>query len=369
MKKLFALILAIALVAALALPALAENDEPIFDTQFNLVDNEPTVEYDEWDVPYNVWNPISANTKLTVGETVTLTLTYTVPETVEGYEQEMLSSIEYIVTVNGVDGLTVLEAYGCPGNQNCDYELGVCMPGEGYSNINVEGNTCTVMAELNSDVTVVLRGTVAAEAITAATEISIGQYHFPAYFSLGVVEKGEANGFPTYNAHRSDFFLVQKRSVEFRADEMGVYSVYAALNNHYHRVITDGVMITFIPVDDNFEDNGDFIDTDTDLFATLTSIFVEYMDLFGFDYTQTSFTDESFLGDGAHDTFTYEFELGGNGAPVETEAPVETGTPVETEAPADPSNPEVPDTGAISFVGLGIASIIGGAVIASRRRK
>lgn len=57
MKKIFALVIAIALTLALAVPALADGeDAAVFGTELNLVANDPTVEYDEWDVPYNVWN-------------------------------------------------------------------------------------------------------------------------------------------------------------------------------------------------------------------------------------------------------------------------------------------------------------------------
>ena len=63
MKKIFALVIAIALTLALAVPALADGeDAAVFGTELNLVANDPTVEYDEWDVPYNVWNVIPADT-------------------------------------------------------------------------------------------------------------------------------------------------------------------------------------------------------------------------------------------------------------------------------------------------------------------
>lgn len=115
MKKIFALVIAIALTLALAVPALADGeDAAVFGTELNLVANDPTVEYDEWDVPYNVWNVIPADTKLNVGDTVTLALSYTVPAAVEGYSERMLSSIEYLTSVEGIDGLTLVEAQGCP---------------------------------------------------------------------------------------------------------------------------------------------------------------------------------------------------------------------------------------------------------------
>ena len=49
MKKIFALVIAIALTLALAVPALADGeDAAVFGTELNLVANDPTVEYDEW---------------------------------------------------------------------------------------------------------------------------------------------------------------------------------------------------------------------------------------------------------------------------------------------------------------------------------
>ena len=127
MKKIFALVIAIALTLALAVPALADGeDAAVFGTELNLVANDPTVEYDEWDVPYNVWNVIPADTKLNVGDTVTLALSYTVPAAVEGYSERMLSSIEYLTSVEGIDGLTLVEAQGCPGKMQWDDEHGYC---------------------------------------------------------------------------------------------------------------------------------------------------------------------------------------------------------------------------------------------------
>ncbi len=198
MKKIFALVIAIALTLALAVPALADGeDAAVFGTELNLVANDPTVEYDEWDVPYNVWNVIPADTKLNVGDTVTLALSYTVPAAVEGYSERMLSSIEYLTSVEGIDGLTLVEAQGCPGKMQCDYEHGYCMPIPGeYSNVAVEGNVCTVMAELDSDVTVILRGTLTAETVVGSTSVTIGQYRFPAQFSSVPLTRVRLTVFP-----------------------------------------------------------------------------------------------------------------------------------------------------------------------------
>lgn len=363
MKKIFALVIAIALTLALAVPALADGeDAAVFGTELNLVANDPKVEYDEWDVPYNVWNVISADTKLNVGDTVTLALSYTVPAAVEGYSERMLSSIEYLTSVEGIDGLTLVEAQGCPGKMQCDYEHGYCMPIPGeYSNVAVEGNVCTVMAELDSDVTVILRGTLTAETVVGSTSVTIGQYRFPAQFSLGTVDKSEANGLPAYNMHRSDFDLVQKRAVEVRADETGNYAIFAGLNNHYYRVVAnDSAIEAFIPVDADFADNGEAV-ADEERVATLTSIVDEYKDFFGFTYTQTEFTDATFIGDGTHDTFELSFTLGGNGEPAPSAEPSSEPTP----------NPNpVPATGAVSIAVAGIISMVGGAAaLLNRKRK
>lgn len=360
MKKIFALVIAIALTLALAVPAFADGDEAaVFNTELNLVANDPSVEYDEWDVPYNVWNVIPADTKLNVGDTVTFALSYTVPATVEGYSERMLSSIEYLTSIEGVDGLTLVEAQGCPGKMQCDYELGYCMPVAGeYSNVTVENGICTVMAELDSDVTVILRGTLTAETVTGSTSVTIGQYRFPAQFSIGTVDKSEANGLAAYNMHRSDFTLVQKRAVEVRANEEGVYELFAGLNNHYYRVVANDTAIeAFIPVDEDFADDDEAI-ADEERIAILTSIVDEYKDFFGFTYTQAEFTDATFIGDGAHETFELSFTLGGNGAPAPTAEPAPTPTP----AP-------VPATGAVSLAIVGILSLVGGAAVLSGRKQ
>ena len=96
MKKFFALLIAVAMIAVLGVPAFADNAEPIFNTVFTRVENDPTVEYDEWEIPYNVWTPMADNAPIAVGETVTMLLTYNVPASVEGYSERLLGSIEYL---------------------------------------------------------------------------------------------------------------------------------------------------------------------------------------------------------------------------------------------------------------------------------
>ena len=55
MKKIFALVIAIALTLALAVPALADGeDAAVFGTELNLVANDPTVEYDEYAFKHRV---------------------------------------------------------------------------------------------------------------------------------------------------------------------------------------------------------------------------------------------------------------------------------------------------------------------------
>lgn len=354
MKRFLSIVLAAVLVMALAVPALGESEGAIFGTEITLVENEPTVVYDEWEVPSNVWNPLPADTNLNIGDTVTFVLGYTIPQTVEGYADSLLASIEYITTVNGVDGLEIVEAQGCPPKLECNYDIGICFPVDGYSNVELTENVCTVMASLNTDVLVVFRGTLTEEAVTGTTTVTIGQYHFPAVFSIGTVDKNEENA--SYNVHRSDFALVQKRAVEFRADAEGTYVSYVGLNDHYYRmVVVDDAIADFIPVDETFADNGEPIDMESELAATLTSIFDEYAEFFNISYGQTTFTDDVFLGDAEHEIFTIDFTLGGDGEPAPTD---------------DPTIPDVPSTGAISLLGIGIVSAISGvAVMFSRKRK
>ena len=384
MKKIISMLIAIAMVAALCVPALASESAPIFSTAFVRVENTPTVAHDEWDIPYNVWTPVANNAPVAIGDTVTMVLTYTVPAEVAGYDSRLLGSIEYLTTIAGIDEIELVEAMGCNPLLNCDYEIGICVPVPGeYANITHEGTTLKVMAELGSTVSVVVRGIATAEHVTGSMNVTIGQHTFPAYFYEKVVDK-KAEG--CYNVHWSDLLLVQKRSVEFRPG-----NIFVGLNNHYYRMHPDqGAPDWFIPVDENFEDNGDPIspiDDNADLFLTLNSILSEAMQLFNFNPHSTMFTDETFIGSGEHFTFEYPYDFGANGdadpteapaepteAPAEpTEAPTEpTDAPVNpTEAPAEPTGEPVPvpPTGTISLAVLGVASAVSGAAVLFSRRK
>lgn len=382
MKKLISVILTLVLASAFVFPALAESgDEAIFNTKVQRVANDPTVEYDEWDIPYNVWNPLPDTAAINPGDTVTLMLSYQVPATVEGYSDRLSSSIEYITTVNGLDDVTLVEAQGCPGKVECDYDIGICFPVPGeYANVELNGSELKVMAELGSDVKVILRGTATDEFVTGTTAVTIGQYRFPAQFEIGTVDKGEANGFPSYNIHWSDFILVQKRAVEYRVCEgMDEYTTFVAKNNHYHRY--DPENNDFIPVNEAFEDVAAPIDHEDPMYEALIDTLNQVNEYFGLESGQTMFTDEDFLGDAEHYTFEYPFEFGGNEEPVEpTEEPVDpepTEEPVDpepTDAPADPeptdvpTDPTVPPTGAISFAFIGIAAALGGCAVIARRK-
>lgn len=390
MKKIFALLIAFAMIAALGVPAFADNAEPIFNTVFTRVENEPTVEYDEWEIPYNVWTPMENSAPVAIGDTVTMQLTYAVPASVEGYSERLLGSIEYLTEISGIDEIELVEAIGCDPLLNCDYEIGICVPVPGeYANIEHEGTTLKVMAELGSTVSVIVRGVATADHVTGSLDVTVGQRSFPAYFYEKIVDK---NGEGSYNVHWSDFMLVQKRSVEFRPGNM-----FVALNNHYHRMETDGSAPTaFIPVDENFADCGDPLAADSELFATLSDIFATVHELFGIGYDQASFTDADFIGEGEHYTFEYPYDFGANGdaepteepapaEPTEEPAPAEPteepapAEPTEEPAPAEPTEapaeptpapvPPVPSTGTISLAVLGIAAAVSGAAVCFSRRK
>lgn len=363
MKKILSVLIA-ALLAFAAVPAFAEGTEgSMFDTAFTLVENEPEVEYDEWDIPYNVWVP-AQNTELTVGETATVTLTYSVPEAavLSDFTERQLANIEYLVNITGLENIELVEAQNCPQKMDCDYDAGICLPVPGeYANITMTETGCTVMAELNKAVVIVLRGTVAAETLNCSAEINIGQYHFPAQFNINnyvmTVEK-PAEG--TYHAHHTDFMAVQKHAVLYRNSEDGTScEKFVAKNGHFHRIIVeDGAITGFVPVDENFADNGDPIDMEGELAEILNTIFNEYAEFFNIPCDRDVVEDADFLGDAQHTTYNVETVLGG-------EEPEPTDEPVPTDEP----EPEVPETGMISFAGLGIAAIIGGAaIIASRKR-
>lgn len=366
MKKIFSILIAVLMLSALCIPALAEKEaeSPIFNTSFTRVNNEPNVEYDQWDIPYNVWVP--ATTPFAIGDTATILLSYSVPATVEGFDAKALSSIEFITALEGLTNIELVEALGCPGKMECDYEAGYCMPIPGeYSNITVTDSGCVVMAELNSSVQIVLRGTVTAEAINCTANITIGQYRFPAQYMIGTsvvsLEK-YAEGF--YNAHRSDFNRVQKRDLAFRNTENGLCNLYPAINGHYYFAVPgDQTVSKFIPVDENWQEAGDAVQAGDEMFDTLFSIMEEYKDLFGFCYNCAAIIDEFFFDASLAQSFTVASTIQNGGeAPVDptTDAPVN---------PAEPSNPTVPSTGAFSLVFLGIAAIAGAGAIVSRRKE
>lgn len=362
-KAILAIMMTMVMMLAIVAPAMADEETPIFNTTFTLVNNEPEVQYDEYEVPYNVWVP--ATSAPVVGEKATVTLTYNVPETVEDYDARLLASIEYIVSFTGMTDIELVEAQGCPTKLECNYEDGWCMPifGE-YSNITVRENTCTVMAELNSNPIIVLRGTVTEESINCNATITIGQYRFPAQYLIGdsvvTVEKSP-EGY--YNAHRSDFSLVQKRSVEYRNVDGGVCSMFAGLNGHYYRLIAgDHSIDGFVPVDEEFDDDGEPIDKNSELFATLSSIFDEYKELFNVCYCQGSIADVNFFDENEHYGFEVTATLGGEPVVQPTDEPVQP-----TNEPDQPS--PVPETGMFSLVVVGITAIAGGAAVLCKKKE
>lgn len=367
MRKFFAVLLAALMLAALCVPAFAENAAEIddFNTDMYLVNNEPDVQYDEWDVPYNVWVP--KTDAIVVGQPVTAVLSYTIPEFVEDVSAMLLGSIEYMVTFTGLENIELVEAFGCPGKIECDYEIGICFPVAGeYANITVADDVLTVMAEMDSEVQVIVRGIATEETVGMNADVTIGQYKFPAQYticgSVATVEK-RAEGF--YNLHRSDFNLVQKRDVALVNNAYGLCDIYAALNGHYYHMIPgDLVVDNFIPVEydeeDGFYEVGDPIDKDSELFATLLSILDEYKDFFGFCYNSAAISDEMFLAN-EEELVTFSVsETFENG-----EAPVETEAPSETEQPVNP----VPGTGAVSLAVVGTVALASGAGIVLFRRK
>ncbi len=370
MKRFLSMLIAGLMLFALCIPALAD-EAPIFDTSFTRVNNEPTVEYDSWGVPYNVWVP--ATTPYAVGDTATIVLSYTIPESIDGFEGQTLSSIEFISAFEGFEGIELVEAIGCPGKMNCDYEAGFCMPVPGeYSNVTITNNGCIVMAELGSDVQIVLRGTVSAETINCTADITIGQYRFPAQYLIGssvvTVEK-YAEGF--YNAHRSDFMLVQKRDIAYRNNANGLCDLYPALNGHYyHAIAGDQTIEAFIPVDENWEECDNPVDKNSSLFATLTSIMEEYRELFDICYSSASIGDSVFFDASLAQSYNVAVTIQNGGeAPVDpTNAPAEP-TSIPVAPTAAPGEGGVPNTGAISFAIIGIAAIAGAGVMISGRKK
>lgn len=320
MKKILSCLFAVLLILS-CIPAFAENIEDtesgrLFDTAVTLVRNEPDTAFDEWDVPYNVWVP-AEKPKLKIGDDAAFMLTYSVPAAAEikGCTEKQLASIEYLVDITGIRDVRLIEAQNCPPKMECDYEKGLCRPISGeYANITVNKNGCRVMAELNKQVVIVLRGTLTASAVNCSVRINIGQYRFPAQFTIDnnvmTVEKKREG---CYSAHHSDFIRVQKHAVEYRNSRDGKScEKFVALNGHYHRIVVEGGAITgFIPVNEKFADSGEPIDMKGGLAADLTAIFNGYADFFNIPCDKSSVTDADFIGNAEHDSFEYDTEIGG----------------------------------------------------------
>lgn len=352
MKKIFSIILAAMLLFTISASAsvLAETPEKqnIFDLSLELLNNEPTVAEDEYGDEYNVWEAIDSNTALKVGDTVTFRLSYVIPEAIDGFTAEELECIEFLITANGVDELEVVEASGCDPKFECNYEAGFCMPLEGYGNVSVDGNVCTVYDTADANVSIIFTGSVSAVAASLDVKVTIGQYRFPAIFSVGTVTKEEVDGAPTYNVHRSSTSPVQKRAMEFR-NGMG----YVGLNNHYYILEMEDDLHMFTEVDADFNPTDNIIcaELDETIGAALLDIYTEYTTFFNI----TSFAevnDETFLSGYNHSVSDVSFTLGGS-ADV---------------TPDNPDNPNPPATGAVSLAAIGVAAILGGAALTVTRK-
>ena len=357
MKKVLSAVIAVLLFSVCFPAAAQEAGSSIFDTAFTLVENEPEVEYDKWDIPHNVWIP-AENTVLTAGETASVMLEYSVPEAaaLSGFTERQLASIEFLISISGLENIELAEAQNCPKRTECDYDTGICtsVPGE-YANITMTENGCTVMAELNKTVIIVFRGTVKG-ALRCKAEINIGQYRFPAQFiinnSVMTVEK-TADG--KYSAQYSDFTAVRKKAVLFHNSENGKSCTkFAALNGHYYRIIIENGAITgFMPVDENFADSGEPVDTDSKTSEMLTAIFNEFAEFFNIPCDAAAVSDADFLGDAQHSNFITETVLGGE-------------NPGSVSKPA----PSVSKNLIICLAIIGTAAVVcAAAVITIRRRR
>ncbi len=352
MKRILSIVLAAMLLftvsASTSVLADSSAKQKIFDLSLELLNNEPTTAEDEYGDEYNVWEVIDSNTVLKVGDTVTFRLSYAIPEAIDGFTAEELECIEFLITANGVDELEVVEASGCDPKFECDYEAGFCRPLEGYGNVSVDGNICTVYDTVDANVSIVFTGKVSAKDAGLDIKVTIGQYRFPAIFSVGTVTKEEIGGAPTYNVHRSSTSPVQKRAMEFR-NGMG----YVGLNNHYYILEMDEDLHMFTEVDADFNptDNVVCAELDETIGAALLDIYTEYTTFFNI----TSFAevnDETFLGGYNHSTSDVSFTLGGS-ADVD---------------PVKPDNPKPPATGAVSLAAIGVIAILGGATLTVTRK-
>lgn len=373
MKKFLALLLAatlvLAAVPALAftghetdpgLPAVSEFDENILSVEIERMENEPAVETTPWGETTYLWEGIDADTPIAVGDTVTLSFSYEVPdaEFFEGFTEEELASIELRFCFDGLENVTIFDQYGLNPNYECDYDAGYCYPLDGFGNAELFENELVIYADLGRAVYVIIQGVATAETVTADYQFTIGQYSVPAHFSVGKLTTCEG-GWYIYD---KDIMNVQIRGMKFFAED-GVFSgYYVCLNDHDYLRNEDGTAFTSV-------EDPEVVETEGTRFDALTRAYNTFMDFFGFtdDDIEDVLTDGVFLdGCEAVRYIGEEYEFGG-GEPTPIDVTDEPGDePVATEIPVQPTPPA---TGAVSLVVIGVAAIVSGAGVVIFRRK
>lgn len=318
MKK-FIAILTAALMLAAAVPAFAftgfdeEPEMPVvssaseefFPVTVTRMENEPVVIEPEhpWEEPVNEWVPMEEETPFAAGDTVTFACEIAVPETIEGFDEEALSSIEAKFDFSGVDEMEIVDAINAERNVVCDFEIGICYPMPGYGNVSIEEGCVVIDALLNKTVTVIVQGTASSESVSCGSTVTIGQYELPAHFSVGKLAYEE----DCYFIYYKDTVNVQMRGMKFFAED-GVFDHYLVyFNNHdYVREEDDGTVVYF---EEGHED--DFI-FEGEVFDALELAYDTYMGFFGFtdDDIGDVMTDSVFLYGCEPVRFETEFTFG-----------------------------------------------------------
>ena len=286
-----------------AMPEIAYASEEFFPASVTRMENEPEETQNQFGETVRTWVPYTGDANyVPVGEVVTYACEIEVPETLEGFSEEALESIEALFDFEGFESLELVEAMGADPNYECDYELGFCYPLPGYGNVSLVGSCLEIDARLSSHVTAIVQGIAASERIACTHTVTVGQYKLPAHFSIGKLSYEDG----CYFIYYKDTDSVQMRGMKFYEVD-GVFDHYTVYyNNHDYERDLDGGDAVYNEVGNDEE----FI-FDGELYDTLEFAYNTVMRFFGFadDGMKDALTDSVFLYGSSPVRFEKHFEL------------------------------------------------------------
>jgi hypothetical protein len=384
MKKLIAILLSAMLIMA-ALPVLAFTgydeeppmpeetyvDDPLFEVRYVRMENDPEIESTPWGETYEVWVPMGSDPAAEVGETVTYSIEYTVPDAIEGFTDEELCDIRLIVSLVGLSGLEIVGGEGLDPNYACDYEHGYCYVLPGYGNAFLENGVAVIHPHIGTSAKLIVQGVVSMPAVSASMVQSVGQVGLTAYYSVGKVETIEGGYYVFYK----DIMMGQIRGMKFMAEDGLFDGYYVCLNDVDYIRSAENKGVSYTRADDP-----SVVVTGGASFDALERAYDEIMSFFGFtdDGIADVLTDSVFLQGSDPEVYIESTALMQEGEPEPTEPvdpePTEPVDPEPTEP--DPTEPGVPEpiappvTGGASLAFLGVlAAACGAAVLFMRKRE